>query len=708
MRGKWRWFRPDAGQVSGPHPAVYVVLFVACIALGQWSVARYGAVYIWPANGVLLAAVLQLHRRQAIGVLGACFAINVLGNLLRSEQTDLVLLNAALNLGEAFLAGAIARRFCGAALDMRRPARLARFALLAVAPSVALSALIGVPAAHVPADQFLTTLQTWFTIETLGLLTVTPALLLLARHHRFEDEDGAPAWEKIALTALLVAVTAAVFAQSAAPVLFLVFLPLLLIAFRLSPSWSALAVILVAVIGGGFTMNQMGPLTLSTLGPASWSNQAVLPILRMLPAFHIFMMAVVCIALPSSTVLSERRRLQARLNTRTEAAIKARVAAEMAAAVKSRFLSAMSHELRTPLNGVAGFAELLAGRACLDTEAARQVEQIRRSSGSLLTLVDDILAFSDDSAEVAAAPFSPATVIEEAVAQVRPGAEARGLEIIVTGDLEADVRQIGDARRLRQALRHLLSNAVKFTPAGGIEVRATQEAHGVRILVADSGPGIDAAVLPVLFEQFSQADLSTSRAHGGVGMGLALARRLVLAMGGEIEGGNRADGGAEFSIRLPLVRAEALRDAEPVEAQAEPEDEGRAPRVLVVDDHPVNRDVAALMLAAAGCEVDLACDGAEAVAAAGPGGFDLILMDVRMPLMDGLEATRRIRALAGPAATVPIVAFTADAMPEDVVRCLAAGMQGHIAKPVSQARLRQVLWEQLGSGDGAEAGRSAA
>jgi signal transduction histidine kinase/ActR/RegA family two-component response regulator len=719
MRGKWRLFRQEAGRVSGPPPVVYVLLFVLCIALGQWSVARYGSVYIWPANGVLLAAVLQLHRRQALAVLGSCFAINLAGNLFRGAQTDLVILNAALNLGEAVLAGVLARRFCGAALDMRRPARLARFALLAVAPSVIASALIGVPAAHTAPSEFLSTFQNWFSIETLGLLTVTPALLLLARHHRFEARSDAGAWEKAALIGLLVLVTAGVFAQSAAPVLFLIFLPLLLIAFRLSPRWSALSVLLVAVIGGGFTLNEYGPLMLSSLGPDHAPSGASLPILRALPVFHLFMMAVVCVALPASTVVTERQRLQSRLKARTEAAIKARIAAEQAAAAKSRFLSVMSHELRTPLNGVAGFAELLAQRPCLDTEASHQVDQIRRSGSALLTLVEDILAFSRDNGDLAIAPLTPADLIEEAAARVRAEAEAKGLSVTTVSELPAHARWAGDAHRVRQVLRHLLTNAVKFTWVGEVEARVSLRGEDIEFTVADSGPGIPPAELEGLFEQFSQGDVSISRVHDGVGIGLAISKRLVDAMGGEITAINRPSGGARFTFVLPMARAQ---DGEAPAAPAQVTDEAiadaplmgganlnRAPRVLVVDDHSVNREVAALMLTAAGCEVEMACDGAEAVEAASRGVCDLILMDVRMPHMDGLEATRRIRGLPGRASGVPIVAFTADAMPEDVVRCLEAGMQAHIAKPVSQAMLYAVLNEQLGGQDGpVEADRSVA
>ncbi len=695
MRVKWRLFRQDAGREAGPPAWAYVALFALCIVLGNWSLAVYQTVGAWPANGVLLAAVLQLHQRKVLPVFAVCFVINLVSNYLRQDVPVMLVVNAVLNFGEAFLAGALARRFCGAALDMRRPVRLIRFALLVVAPVVSLSALIGIGAKQVPPNEVVESLFNWVCVEGLGLLIVTPPLLLLARNHRFRSLNRAPNWEKAALMALLVAVSCAVFAQAAAPVLFLVFLPLLLIAFRLSPPWAALAVIVVAVIANVFSFSGLGPMTLSKLGPEVWAKKQQLPVLRILPVLHMFLAAVVAVALPASTVLTERRRLEARLRARTEAAIRARALAEGAAEAKSRFLSMMSHEMRTPLNGVAGFAELLVARPELDEAARREAAQIRRASDGLLMLVDDILDYSRGVEDLTLAPFSPAAVAEEAVERLRAVAETKGLALTLSGDLDPNVRMEGDARRVRQVLGHLLSNAVKFTARGAVVVRLALQPSGLKITVADTGPGLDPTALPGLFEAFVQADASIRRDHEGAGMGLALCRRLTDLMGGEIAGANGPEGGAEFIVHLPLAR---LADAAPVH-EAAAEDQGRPPRVLVVDDHPMNREVASLMLTAFGCEVAIACDGIEAVEAVSAQTFDLVLMDVRMPRMDGLEAARAIRALPGPAASTPIVAVTADAMPEDVARCHAAGMGGHLAKPVSRADLLATLNAVLGGED---------
>ena len=710
MRGKWRLFRQDAGRVAGPPALVYILLFALCVALGNWSSARYGAVLLWPANGLLLAALLQLHRRRAIAVLASCFAINLIGNYLRADPPHLVVVNAVLNLGEVMLAGLIARRFCGAALDLRRPVRLVRFVLLAAFPAVALSALIGVSAIPTPLPMFWISLQTYFAVETLGILIVTPTFLLMARTHRFRTPDEAPNWEKAALIAALALVTTAVFAQSAAPVSFLVFLPLMLIAFRLPPAWSAFGIILIAVIAGSATLNGYGPIALTTLGPSAAPADVSLPALRALPVFHLFMSVLLAVALPASTVLTQRRLLEAKLKARSEAAERACARAEHAAEAKSRFLSMMSHEMRTPLNGVSGFAEILAAHPGLDRSALLKVEQIRRSSENLLVLVDDILDFSCGEMKIVPAPFSPALIARKALGNAVDEAEAKALTLSFIDGLEPGACFDGDARRVRQILHHLLSNAIKFTQAGEVEVSLLPRGDGFELRVADTGPGLAAGVSATMFHPFVQADASISRGHEGAGMGLALSRRIVDAMGGEIGAANRAGGGAVFWVRLPLARA-ASATVEPVPAERveEPEEiegaDARALRVLVVDDHPVNREVACVMLSAAGCETAIARDGVEAVEAARDGGFDLILMDVRMPRMDGLQATRSIRGLHGAAGATPIVAMTADCMPDDVARCLAAGMDAHLAKPISQATLLGTLSRVL---DNANTGDRAA
>lgn len=710
MKGRWRLFRHDAGRTAGPPAWAYVVLFVACQLLGHWSVATYGSVTVWLSNGVMTAALLQLHRRQAIPVIAACFIINLGSNVVRGDPGVFLWLNALLNLVEAFVAAVLARRVCGAALDMRRPRRLINFALLAAAPAVALSAFIAHAIAFaltptpVSAPFLLFRVLNYFTIEQLGLLLMTPILLLLARGHRFQGTAQARLPEAVGLTVLMLAVTGYAFWQNDAPIGFLVFLPMALIGLRLSPTWAAAALLGMAFVSGAATLLGHGPVHLTRLS-AEPELAAIPPMVRRLGVYNLFLLAMVVTVLPMSTVMTERRRLVARLRARTLAAQEARRTAEHAAAARSRFLAMMSHEMRTPLNGVAGFADVLAARAGLDPETVRQARQIRESSDGLLMLVEDILDFARGDCVVSPEPLDLAAVAREAATPSRAGADAQGLSLTVDDRLPARSRFLADRRALRQALHPLIANAVKFTSRGGVDIRLERAADGVVIRVSDTGCGIDPSRHPALFEAFYQGDDSVSRNHDGAGLGLALAARHVRRLGGRIEVESVPGEGSTFILNLPLPRA-ADAEAEvhrpavapTVAADACDAAPARTPTILVVDDHPVNREVARIMLQAFGLEVVEAADGKEAVALASEQVFDLVLMDVRMPRMDGLEATRRIRSLPDAAGRLPIVAMTADAMPEDVARCLAAGMNAHMAKPISQATLCSVVSRAL-SGD---------
>ena len=708
MQGRWRLFRHDAGRVAGPPAWAYVLLYIAALGIGYWTLARFGTATVWLSNGVVVAALLQLQRRPALMVLVAAVALDAAVNSLRGGPWTSLIVNALTNTGMAMAAAVLARRVCGAALDLRRPGRLARFALLAAVPAAAGSVLLGMGALALIRPQPWTTwafhLQNYIAIEALGLLLVTPILLLLARSHRFESSGPAHRPESFALVGLMLAVTAAVFWQDGAPLMFLVVPPMMLIGLRLSPTWTAGSLIALAVVSGGATLLGHGPVHLSHIADTP-GLESIPPIVRRLGVYNLFLLAMVVTVLPISTVMTERRRLVARLRARTAAAQEARRVAENAAAARSRFLAMMSHEMRTPLNGVAGFADLLASRSDLDEEAVRQARQIRESSDGLLILVEDILDFARGEHAVSLEPLDLAAVAREAMGPSRAAAETMGLSLTIDDRLPARSRFDCDSRALRQALCPLIANAVKFTTEGGVTVRLDRAGEGIVIRVSDTGCGIEPDHHAELFEAFSQADASTSRLHDGVGLGLALAARHVHRLGGRIEVDSRPGEGSTFTLHLPLARvadapAEAAAPAQPAPAVAPTQDAApngapRTPRVLVVDDHPVNREVARIMVQAFGCEVVEACDGHEAVDAAAAEILDLVLMDVRMPRMDGLEATRRIRALPDARGAVPVVAMTADAMPEDVVRCLGAGMNAHLAKPVSQAALFAIVSRAL-------------
>ncbi|MFA4891840.1 ATP-binding protein [Brevundimonas sp.] len=697
--------------MAGPPPWAYVLLFAASQLIGHWSVATYGAVLVWLSNGILAAALLQLHRRPAIAVVLACFLINIFSNLIRGDPGILLWLNAVMNLVEASLAALLARRFCGAALDMRRPRRLLAFGLFAAVPAVAATTVAGFGTMMLLGQKPLIVsalfgIYSFVIVELLGLLLVTPVLLLMARAHRFHGTTRARWPEATALVALMLVVTALAFWQNDAPLGFLCFLPMLLIALRLSPTTAAIALIGLATVSGVATLTGHGPVHLTRLMDIP-GLEGVSPMLRRLGVYNLFLLAMVITILPVSTVMTERRRLEARLRARTAAAQEARRRAEDAAAARSRFLAMMSHELRTPLNGVAGFADVLAGRPGLDATALRQARQIRESSDGLLMLVEDILDFARGDDAVSPEPLDLAAVAREAIAPSRVAADALGLSLSIDDRLPGNARFLCDRRALRRALHPIIANAVKFTERGDVTVRLDRSPDGVCIRISDTGSGIEPAQLPELFEAFAQGDASIGRRHSGAGLGLALVARHVRRLNGSIDVDSRLGEGSTFILNLPLPRAPdaAGTPAPPPKASQDAPDPGVlavTPRVLVVDDHPVNREVARIMLEAFGCDVIEVCDGRQAVDAVAAQLFDLVLMDVRMPIMDGLEATRLIRALPGSGGGLAIVAMTADCMPEDVARCLASGMNAHMAKPINQAGLLAVVNRAL-AGDLPEA-----
>ncbi|MSP49805.1 MAG: response regulator [Alphaproteobacteria bacterium] len=379
----------------------------------------------------------------------------------------------------------------------------------------------------------------------------------------------------------------------------------------------------------------------------------------------------------------------------------ARLRAEQASQAKSEFLAVMSHELRTPLASVISGIDLLAAKA-MPPDQRKLVDQVLESALQLTELIGDILDLSKLEAGqivLERLPFSLPEILRSAVGTLEPRARAKGLSVSLEIGAGADGWRLGDPTRLRQIVLNLVTNAIKFTDRGTIKVAAmvTADTDVARLTVTDTGIGISEEIRSHVFEKFAQADQTITRRFGGAGLGLAICKQLVDAMGGQIDFESEVGKGPTFwlTCRLPPTKAPAAVAPSRADPSTARQATGVRARVLLVEDNDVNRRLIAEMIGGWGIEVAQAADGGAGVAAASGSAFDAIVMDIQMPGIDGLEAVRLIRAQDGPNRRTPIIALTGNAFEDDRQIAMAAGFDDYLAKPIRPDSLKDALTRQL-------------
>jgi signal transduction histidine kinase/CheY-like chemotaxis protein len=660
-----------AGGAPGMLPAVALTV-VAYGLIGGLSAWGFGSFTpIWYSNGIAVAALLLYPPARWVLFLLPIWAIDSFVYQVFGHGPAPLL--GAVDAAEVLVTAALIRRTGGVRAPVFQGAQLVRVvALCALTPvlSASLAALAFQPA---DLDDFLAHWTPWYIAAALGQVIACPLLLSwsdpeLRRQVGSRLTQGS--WFAVALA--LAALALLVQLDTAQMVLFLTFPILVMLTWRFGLLGVTLGLVTASV--GLFTATILGhgPLT-QFLSEASTEER--------LHAAQLYLAGALLSSLPLAILVARQQRLTEDL--------------ERASAARTQFLAAMSHEIRTPMTGVLGVLDILASSP-LDARQRRFVEMMHSSGRHLLAVINDILGFTrieSGRLELEDVDFVLADVTERVLSIAHPLAVDRGVALRVDARLAPSTVLQGDPQRLRQVLLNLVGNAIKFTERGEVTVSISQHADEagaawVRFSVKDTGIGIDPARLPQLFDAFAQADRSIARRYGGSGLGLAISKRLIEAMGGTISARSTPGLGSEFSFEVPLRPG----DPERIGTQQPADEAVVAPlRVLVAEDVEVNRAVLRAMLEKQGHHLSFATTGAQALELVQSQPFDVVLMDVQMPQMDGVEATRRIRRLPAPLGEIPILGLTANVMETEQRQYLAAGMNECLAKPIDWKAVRSAL-----------------
>ena len=711
-----------------PRTRAYDILICLAVASAYVAAGMFGlslatvnksASAVWPPTGIALAAFLLLGYRVWPGIFAGAFIVNIM--TAGTVATSLGI--AAGNTLEGVLGCYLVRRFAGGVHAFDQPSTIFGFTALAGVVATAVSAAVGVTTLLLGglarAADASAVLATWWLGDASGALTVTPLVLLwsVERHPsgaRGRYPELTALYLTIVLTALFVFSGWSPMNQGRYPIQYVCLPALFWAGFRFGQRTCATALALLAAIAIHGTLGGHGPFANHPM------NVSLLLLQGFLAVVSVTVLATAAAVVGRHRVEQSVRQLneelERRVLERTEQLWRAsedlrrreheqvaREQAEEANRLKDEFLATLSHELRTPLNAIVGWAALLQEGNLDPATTARAVETINRNVKIQSHLISDILDISrmtSGQLDLRFQPVSLASAVEAALDTMRPMAQTKGVTLEPSlGELTGPVA--GDPERLQQVVWNLLSNAIKFAPHGGrVAMLLDQDGAFARLRVVDDGPGIDPEFLPLVFERFRQRDSTGTRRHGGLGLGLAIARHLVELHGGTISASNRADrAGALFEVRLPVAsssesRAPSSEDVSSQFVRKGREEPLRGRHILLVEDDADSRELIAMFLEGCGAEVSAVGSAAEALASFAARRPDLVVSDIAMPGKSGYDLIRELRSRPSQeGGRVPAVALTAYAAQEDVHKAKLAGFDAHLAKPVEMHDLARTLAE---------------
>ncbi|WDQ97693.1 ATP-binding protein [Devosia sp. J2-20] len=666
-------------QVTLQFLLVGVVVF-AMAWTGIWLTREAGRVAsIWFANAFLLSVVLAAPTPARLRAGAAALIGNVLANLASGDVGTAALGLALCNTVEVFSAVWLLDRFAPnlSFSYVRHQVLFVAFAaLLAPIVSAMLAAVLLLQLYDAPLNEVF---WSWWPADALGMLIIFPIAWSVRNLDMNEELQRLVQPRALLLLALVLVVTAIVFGQAHYPLLFIVLPPLVLVAFYTGFFGAAVAVLGVAFVSIGLTM--------TTSGPVQFVDGDLQERMFFLQGF---LAVCVFLSLPVAAIVAGRRRMLEELREANEQVRKA-------SAAKTEFLATMSHEIRTPLNSITGFTQVILANGSINETVRRQLDLIQQASAALVTIVDDVLDFSKIEANGMAmvqAPFKLRAMATSCCSIVRSQAESKGLSLNLVLDDDLPEVVTGDEARVRQVLLNLLGNAIKFTNVGTVSLTVTRESTAgspgkLSFAVTDTGIGIPLERQSQLFESFAQIDSRISRQYGGTGLGLAISRRIAENMGGKILLDSMPGRGSTFTYLAVLP--EAVSQAAKTDLSEIALAKARPAKLLLVEDLAINQEVVTALLTPMGHTVTAVSSGTEALVAIAEHKFDAILMDIQMPGMDGVETTRRIRAMPGRVGQTPIIALTANVVVEEIARFKRAGMNAHVGKPFE----RDVLLAQI-------------